>query len=221
MQDLRNDNYPDINLKSSSRIVCAATVGDITRTRLIRSYRGRTFHSPSCTIIDAILATLASPGNFPPITIQGIGAPEDFIDGDISCSNPVFELLQESVHVFGSHTKVYSIVSLGCGQETMDILAKEGTSSTAHTHISIACERTHEDMQRRTRNLNIYFRFNPGRNIHSSEAPEWKNLSTLKMQTMSYLQMEAISQQLDAAVSALHSDTEGISLSLISKSTLV
>lgn len=204
--------------------MCVTAVGDVSRTRLLRSYQGRSFHSPSCTIVDAALATLASPGLMEPITIEGVGTSEDFIDADISCSNPTLELLREASDVFGPHIQIFSIVSLGCGRENPDVNSKGGTTGpsarelvTAQTHISIACERTHEDLQRRTRNLNIYFRFNPGRDLNSSQTEEWKQVSFHKIQTMSYLQMELVSQRLDAAVNALHSSLTGVLLSVLSK----
>lgn len=201
------------------RFVCVATIGDVTQVRLLRSYRGRAFHSPSCTIIDAALATLSSWGFLEPITIEGIGASEDFIDGDISCSNPTLELLKEAADFFDPHIKIMCILSLGSGRESV-VASSEGTAArdmvTIHTHFSIACERIHEDLQRRTRNLNIYFRLNPGRDINSSQIQEWKQISFLKTQVTSYLQMEMISQQLDTAVSALQSNPNGILLSAIS-----
>lgn len=195
---------------------------DVSRFRLLRSYRGRAFHSPSWTIVDVALATLASSGFFEPISIECIGVSEDFVDGDISCSNPMLELLREASDVFGSQIQVASIVSLGSGQENADATSKEmhGPAArdavTTHAHFSIACERIHEDLQHRTVNLNIYFRFNPGRDINSSQINEWKQISSLKTQTTSYLQTGIVSQHLDAAVNTLHSYSSSVLLSAIS-----
>lgn len=210
------------NLILFCRSVCVAAAEDIIGIRLLRSYRGRVFHSPSCTIIDAIFATLASPGSFEPIKIEGIGPSEGFIDGDINCSNPAIELLREAADVFGPHIELSALVSLGSGRENTAINSVEGKRDTAarnlvtiETQKTIACERIHEDLQRRTRNLNVYFRFNPGWDINSSQTQEWKQLSFLKTKTMSYLQMEMVSQQLDAVVEALYSNRNGILLSEI------
>lgn len=220
MQDVSNLNPPrcrDFHL--AFRVICVASAGDVARIRFLRSYRGRTFHSASCTIIDAALATLSSSGFLEPIAIEGIGASEDFVDGDISCSNPTLELLREATDLFGPDMKVFAIVSLGSGREIADANSQGTTDSIARElmrHFNIACERAHEDLQRRTRNLEIYFRFNPGQDISSSQPREWKQISFLKTQTTSYLQMEMVSQQLDAAVSALHCNPTGVPLSVLS-----
>lgn len=191
-------------------------IGDPTKTRLFRSYRGRSFHSSNCTIIDVLLATLATPGIFVPFTIEGVGSSKDIIDAETGCSNPILELLKEAGDIYGPQMHASSIISMGSGRENPDVAYLVDASSHFHIQISIACEIIHEDLHDRTQHLKIYHRFNPGRD-GSGGLLEWTQLSHLKTLTVSYLQVGVVGQRLDAAVSSLHTNREGVLLSTLSK----
>ncbi len=84
--------------------------------RLLRSYRGRSFRMHNCTIVDAALAALMTPGIFEPIPIGEQGREEYFLDASVGCNNPIKVAIREVYEVFGAGAVLGSVVSLGTGK---------------------------------------------------------------------------------------------------------
>ena len=147
----------------SSRIVCTSNTANVSVVHPIRSYRTRGALSPSCTILQAACACIASPDTFDPVTI-GFGHKKAvLIDAMVGCANPAKELLREAQDMFGDDGEVASIISIGAGKGLVSVAFEDGRevgiSEGLRRGIAM-CEQVHDDLQGRLAETNIYHRFN-------------------------------------------------------------
>ncbi|KAG8834322.1 hypothetical protein FRC17_009161 [Serendipita sp. 399] len=112
-----------------------------------------------CTILDVARASIASPDIFPPVTLgQGYNA-LSVIDGLMGYANPMRELLKEVQDISGPSQHIGCIVSIGTG---MQIPTERSRTLDNESLIRIVTntENVHQELQRKTQDLGIYFRFN-------------------------------------------------------------
>jgi hypothetical protein len=179
----------------------------------IRSYRTRGALSPSCTILQAACACIASPDKFDPVTI-GVGHKKAvLIDAMVGSANPAKELLRDAQNAFGEDAEVASIVSVGAGKSDVRVMFDDGRevgiSDGLRRGIAM-CERVHEDLQNRFKKAGIYHRFNVEQEMGIQ--PE-----IILARVSAYLGETMTSTRVDSAVDSIHHRVSGVKLSDISK----
>jgi hypothetical protein len=173
--------------------------------------------SPSCTILQAACACIASPDTFDPVTI-GIGHKRAvLIDAMTGCANPAKELLREAQDAFDEDTEVSSIVSIGAGKGKVRVEFKRGQAvglSEGWKRGVAMCEQVHADLQGRLEQTNIYYRFNVEQDLGID--PE-----TVLENVYAYLQEQETRSKLNGAINSIQHCSTGVNLKDISAYILI
>ena len=194
------------------RIMCTSNTADLAALHPIRSYRTRSAPSPSCSILEAASACIASPDKFVPTTIGKGHRKAVLIDAIAAYANPAKELLREAQDVFGEDAEVASVISIGTGKGDAKITFKDGNEvgiSNALRRGMAMSEQVHEDLERRLHETGIYFRFNV-------EKPLDEEPDVILAHTSSYLREKATSIKVDEATKSFYRRPKGVTLRDIS-----
>ena len=193
--------------------MCTSNTANVSVVHPIRSYRTRGALSPSCTILQAACACIASPDTFDPVTI-GVGHKRAvLIDAMVGGANPAKELLREAQNAFGEDAEVASIVSVGAGKRDVGVVFEDGREvgiSDGLRRGIATCEQVHEDLQSRFQKAGIYHRFNVDQEIGIPPEVVLARVST-------YLGATMPSARVDSAVENIHRRLTGVKLRDISK----
>jgi hypothetical protein len=193
--------------------VCTSNTANASLVHPIRSYRTRGALSPSCTILQAACACIASLDAFDPVSI-GVGHKKAVLtDAMVGCANPAKELLREAQDLLGEDTEVATIVSIGAGKTNLSLVLKDGREERIHEGMkrgSAMCEQVHEDLLNRLNAARIYYRFNVEQELGIDPEVVLAHVSA-------YLGEKAISIRVDDAVKSIESLPTGIKLKDISE----
>jgi hypothetical protein len=193
--------------------VCTSSTADASVVHPIRSYRTRSALSPSCTILQAACACIASPDTFDPVAV-GVGHKRAvLIDAMMGCANPAKELLREAQDAFGKDAEVASIISVGAGKGNFRVMFEDGRNvgiSEGLRRGITMCEQVHEDLQHRLQETNIYYRFNVEQDLSVDPDVMLAHISA-------YLREKATSSRLDSAVTSIQYLPTGVKLKDISE----
>ncbi|KAJ7142409.1 hypothetical protein C8R44DRAFT_974174 [Mycena epipterygia] len=172
----------------------------------------RSYHSPEepaidCMIWEAARATSATPGLFKAMEIGSGWMKQRYVGGTVGNNNPTSLLLEEAKQMYPSRDVVI-VCSIGGGHpDTIRIPKSPSSGDIAKTMKNLAtdCERTHEQIVRRFRNLRkTYFRFNVQQGMQYLEpSQDWENQSKVLAHTQIYLQREEVKSQLTEAVKVI------------------
>ena len=200
----------------SSRIVCTSNTANVSVVHPIRSYRTRGALSPSCTVLQAACACVASPDTFHPVTI-GVGHRRAvLINAMVACANPTKELLGEAQDVFGEDAEVASIVSIGAGKRIIRVVFEDGGEMGIGEGLRriATCEQVHDDLQGRLEETNIYYRFNVEQELSVDPGVVLAHVSA-------YLREKATSGRVDRGIKSIQYHPTGVKLKDISKCILI
>jgi len=193
--------------------VCTSNTANASLVHPIRSYRTRGALSPSCTILQAACACIASLDTFDLVTI-GVGHKKAVLtDAMVGYANPAKELLREAQDLFGEDGEVASVVSIGAGKGNFRVAFKDGREEGISEGIrrgAAMCEQVHEDLQGRLQETNIYYRFNVEQETGIDPEVILAHVST-------YLREKAISTRVDSAVKSIQYRLTGVKLKDISE----
>jgi hypothetical protein len=193
--------------------VCTSNTVNASLVHPIRSYRTRGALSPSCTILQAACACIASLDTFDPVTI-GVGHKKAVLtDAMVGYANPAKELLREAQDLFGEDGEVASVVSIGAGKGNFRVAFKDGREEGISEGIrrgAAMCEQVHEDLQGRLQETNIYYRFNVEQETGIDPEVILAHVST-------YLREKAVSARVDSAVKSIQYQPTGVKLKDISE----
>ncbi|KAH8824121.1 hypothetical protein DL96DRAFT_1444813, partial [Flagelloscypha sp. PMI_526] len=137
----------------------AISVANTSSPVLFRAYRGRSI-SVQCTLLEALLASLADVDSFPELTLVDNGTHQTFISTSFGYCNPGKDLLNEVASLFRSDS-VASVVSIGPGRPE-PIAVSVGQDGFVRAVIEHArdCQSVSEDIEKRfSRHPNLYTRF--------------------------------------------------------------
>ena len=164
-------------------------------------------------IWEAARATTAAPTIFKAIVIGEPGQiPERFVDGGIKCNNPIKEVMDEAIHLFGNDRPLGILLSLGTGHPgTIGMSAPDAFQKILPTqlitvlkNLATDCESTAADVERQLKNVSDrYFRFNVTHGAGAVSLEEWKKMGEVQAHTKAYLQEEKVSEAIDRLVNHL------------------
>jgi hypothetical protein len=140
--------------------VTTVLASDLSTCQLLRTYR-----TPSpdynCTIVEAILASVALPEWFPAARVGPAHYKETLVSGSIGYNNPTKKMLSEAGRIFGPDRPVSIILSFGAGQALLTSLNDNTLDAVQKTHVVMALEGANiaDDLEERFTNYPAYNRF--------------------------------------------------------------
>jgi hypothetical protein len=200
----------------SLRVVCTASITNLTALYPIRSYQPRGAPALPCTILQAACASIASPDKFLPVTIGEDDRKVTLIDAMAGYPNPTGELLREAQRIYGVNRKVATVISIGSGKKTAPDLSVGGGQNTfaeAVQHSVLNPEIIHEELEARLHETHLYFRFNVARDLGSRA-----DSSGIYAHTATYLGEADTNKRLDEAIKSIRKRSGGMTLKELSKS---
>ena len=180
--------------------------------RLFRTYAVRANRTFNCKIWEASRATSAAPTYFNRISIGAPGEEEEFLDAGIGYNNPVKQILDEANRIFPKTRRIGCIVSIGTGQASVIKFDKPSLMGkmvpleliNALKNLATDSDRVAEEMHKRFLDSgNVYFRFNVDRGLEGISLEEWAKLGEVSTYTTNYLELAAVSANIDKVAEAL------------------
>ncbi|KAG9125190.1 hypothetical protein FRC07_008612 [Ceratobasidium sp. 392] len=165
-------------------------------TQRLRTYHADGNATPTCTVWQAVRATIAAPNLFKPVLIERNGVNMRYIGGSLRCNNPSQEILAEAAACFPGRY-VACVLSIGAGKRKNIIIPKVGKMPKLQLlnvigtlqDVAVDCESTHQELKIRfTSNPDTYFRFNVDFGTEGLDSEEWQSLGTVQENTAQYIE---------------------------------
>ncbi|KAF8534124.1 acyl transferase/acyl hydrolase/lysophospholipase, partial [Trichophaea hybrida] len=197
------------------RMFVCATRAASSDSEMLRNYETTAIeqHDFLCTIIEAGMATAATPLLFPPVKLQQSGAV--FVDGSLRRNSPIEEVINESDRIWPGPT-IGCVISIGTGrsaQTAIDgslsklpgacIKAALGAQNKAEEFIK---SRTGRELYESSK----YFRFNVEEGLQHLKLDECRNFELIDASTVRYLKLSEVAAQITRCARSLAStDAQG------------
>ncbi|KAH8833095.1 hypothetical protein DL96DRAFT_1584661 [Flagelloscypha sp. PMI_526] len=198
---------------------CTINPNGATHHVWLRSYLVRDRSSPSSTIRQAIIASLADLDHLSSLTL-GSPLPQSFASAcHRGFSNPTAIGLKELNNAFrNSNKRVATVVNIGIGHPGPLTLSHAGPSSHELLRICIDSERVSEEIERLSTGLaGFFFRFSVAQGLQAFAGCDHPT-QEVHGHAMQYYLSESTSQKLDRAVAALTRRTAVVSCERLSVS---
>ncbi|KAG9093064.1 hypothetical protein FRC06_011684, partial [Ceratobasidium sp. 370] len=178
---------------------------------IFRSYPVLANQMPNCALWGVLRATTAHPELFKSIEIGESHLRESFVDGSLSCSNPLWHVLEEVEQLFPGR-EVASIISIGAGQARTIQIPKPSpfqrilpiNAIIAMKEIAADSERVAHRMAKRFQGTkDLYFRFNVDQGMQGVGISEWERLPEVNAHTRGYMQHVECDRSLDLAANVM------------------
>ncbi|KAF8598773.1 hypothetical protein BDV93DRAFT_324215 [Ceratobasidium sp. AG-I] len=190
-------------------MVCAMSADAIRGgiPTLIRTYRVAANQGPHCTIVEAVRATMATPGMFKRAWIEEQTVKTGYVGGGLGCNNPTAHAIDEAELAFPGRS-ISVVLSVGSGQLRSASVPERRRSSQflssnlieALDSIATDCERTNQELSRRfSRTPNIYFRFNAEQGMQDIDQSDLARLPEVRAHTQNYLKDAIVTTKIDDA----------------------
>jgi len=167
---------------------------------LFRTWSPRRTSTDNCTIVEAVLATCATPGIIAGVEIKGeSGLPLRYGGSDLRWNNPVANVWEEAEVEFPSHTnEIEFVVSIGTGKES--VIGIQTSSQIAEVLKKLArdCELASDNASRHCKSKGWkYIRLNVDGDLQDMAWKEWETHGGLvEIHTKSYLKKEEVNKEL-------------------------
>jgi hypothetical protein len=158
----------------------------------IRAYKSPLALPLNCTVVDAALATLASPKLFKPVEITTDQiVKKRFYSASLGYNNPTREAVREAWDVFGGNTPAALILSIGAGSSPPKSI--DTPMETLMHEILEDCDKLAVELSGQFHTSGIYFRLSVDQVIQYPTTDSWKPLSVggIHAQTLGYLERKA------------------------------
>ncbi|KAH8823882.1 hypothetical protein DL96DRAFT_1713251 [Flagelloscypha sp. PMI_526] len=199
-------NLPFSNHQHAKLFVCVVNDGVAATCRLLRNYRTRAAKTPTCTIKEALIATLSDHVHLPPARIQK----ERFLSASYWFANPTRVLMKELQNAFPPGSQVACLVNIGSGSPSLLGFVADGEPAT----ILRSCEDIAEEVATQCHHLGpFFFRLSvAGLQQPQSAQSDTDIFSLTKGLTVGYLATEKVSEDLEHLVEIERNRKEVISI---------
>jgi hypothetical protein len=174
----------------------------IGHARLLRNFDAGQGDELNFTIAEAILATLASPPLFTPVTISKF----EYISGDLKFSNPTLLIVSEAYEAFGEEVRVACLMNIGTGHPGFISPPTTSDSDSWNQFLDKALkdsEQKAEELDVQMGNLGLYHRFSVTRGLEREKRMNASTIGDAIEYTMVYLAGVAVSRKLEICVDSL------------------
>jgi hypothetical protein len=206
-------------ISQSHRFALAARSVNVGGKVYLRTYPVKSQPSFTITIIDAALATCASPSEFLPVSFGTGYQRQEFIGAGLAASNPVGCVIDEAQRLFGGDSVVASLLSLGSGHPGILSLSRDSGIDALHRlalEMILDCEQKAQEIQQQIGQVGVYFRFSVEHGMQRGRFPQAQEFSSMLAQTESYLTNQETEEKLDHLVHNLKATVGVISLNQLS-----
>ncbi|KIM23931.1 hypothetical protein M408DRAFT_27516 [Serendipita vermifera MAFF 305830] len=184
--------------------------GSIHVLRNYSSYREQT---PNLTVVEAILATLATPPLFTSTQIRKDAATFEYIGADWTLGNPTQEIIIEAHEAFGAEAKVACLLSLGCGHPGVFTISDNSASAELGRlieHLALDAERKAQSIDSQMERLGTYYRYSVSNGLERTSSTKIIGPGEITAHTKVYLDDPQMMRRTDACVDTLRL-REGVS----------
>jgi patatin-like phospholipase/acyl hydrolase len=163
-------------------------------------------------IWEAGRATSAAPTFFKRIYIGKEGAKIAYLDAALGYNNPIQQVLEEAVAIFGRDQQVGCVVSLGTGEtDAQDYKQPDWFEKIVPLQLIKSLEKIAtntakiaQDYEKKLEDAaHLYFRLNVRRSIGRLALDEWQKLGNITHLTNNYLKESTVSRSIDRLVKIL------------------
>jgi hypothetical protein len=168
-----------------------------------------------------MLATLATPPLFTPISISKDAATFEYIGGDLVLSNPMREIITEAHGAFGSEERVSCLLSLGPGHRGVIGIPSESSGAAAWSsfleHLAKDGEQKAQSIDSQMGHMGIYYRFRVSEGLGIASQTAKADPGDFLSHTSVYLGDVSVSRKLDICIDSLKAPDGVISLEQLSR----
>jgi hypothetical protein len=190
--------HTSIRSNEYNSALCYSPITRLDSYKFFRNYQSPQQLTQDVTVIEALHATLASPGSLSPISIGPKGREETVMTAGNIFGNPIREVIKEAYNIFGGNTPISCLLSVGSGFRGVLALV-DGSNTSQGTHIDY--ERVAQELNRDLARLNVYFRLSVDHGLEG-----WGEFRTsfgvIKSHVDGYLGRDEVSNYLGRCVAA-------------------
>jgi hypothetical protein len=192
----------------------------IGHTRILRNFDASQDEALNFTIAEAMLATLASPPLFGPLSISKGISTFEYISGDLMLSNPTLMIVSEAYEAFGQEARVACLFNIGSGHSGF-ISSPDGSDLASWSQflekVVKDSEQKAEEFEAQMGNLGVYHRLSVTRGLEEQTAVKTTTAGDAIGHTVIYLDGAAVSRKLDLCAKLLTHRDGIVSLKQLSK----
>jgi hypothetical protein len=167
-----------------------------------------------------MLATLASPPLFAPLSISKGISTFEYISGDLTLSNPTLMIISEGYEAFGQEARVACLLNIGSGHPGF-ISPPDGSDLASWSQflekIVMDSEQKAEEIEAQMGNLGLYHRLSVTRGLEEQTTVKTTTTGDVIGYTVVYLAGAAVSRKLDLCAKLLTHRDGIVSLKQLSK----
>jgi len=183
----------------------------------MKSYKGR--QPPfQCTIVEAAVATMATPGLFEPFSIGTFPYKQKYIGAGTVYGNPGERILREAREVYGYECRISIILSIGSGSRpnlSQEKAVASIGSANILSHIAFHSDITAKSLEFQLSNVDGYLRISVPAPLWSEN--DWANLGQIASDTEDYLAREReTSTAMDLSIDTLRERRTSITIGQLS-----
>jgi hypothetical protein len=167
-----------------------------------------------------MLATLASPPLFTPVSILNGTSTFEYISGDLTLSNPTLMIVSKAYEAFGQEARVACLMNIGSGHP--GFISPPHSSDLASWNQFLEkvvrdSEQKAEEIETQMGGLGLYHRFSVTRGLEGQTKAEATTAGDAIGHTVIYLAEAAVSRKLDLCAKLLTRRDGIVSLKQLSK----
>jgi hypothetical protein len=153
-----------------------------------------------------MLATLASPPLFAPLSISKGISTFEYISGDLTLSNPTLMIVSEAYEAFGQEAHIACLLNIGSGHPGL-ISSPDGSDLTSWNQflekVVKDSEQKAEEIDAQMGNLGLYHRLSVTRGLEEQTAVKTTTAGDVIGYTVVYLAGVAVSRKVDLCAKLL------------------
>ena len=189
------------------RFVVAASRLSVYDKVCLRTYLVPDDPATAITVIDAVLATCASPSQFLPVSSGATYERCEYVGAGIGANNPLRQVILEAYSHFGRKSSVALVLSLGSGHP--GILALETDENDSGLHdlmlgMMADSEQEASLMERQMAQTSVYHRFSVVQGLQKID-PRVNGLDWIAAQTNAYSKLLETENKLKKSTKKAHS----------------
>lgn len=158
------------------------------------------------SVADALLATLASPPLFAPMSTLKGSTIFEYIGADFTLSNPCREIIFEAHNAFGADGKVACLLSLGCGHPGITSMPKGHELSGWNQVMEKLLRSNDQEAQNfdiQLGHLGFYYRFTVSHGLETTSEGVALPQGDVIAHTAAYIADASVSRKLEQCVDLL------------------
>lgn len=199
--------FQRVNYTHGHRLVLAALSLNSRDGVCLRTYPVVTDPPTGITVVEAVLATCASPSEFLPVSV-GLGYEKlTYVSAGLGANNPIRQVIAEADFHFGGKSRIELLLSLGSGHPGTLSLSTDNNCNALDRlmrNLLLDCEKQAQQVQQYMKKDEIYFRFSVEQGMQKTHAFA-EDLGWISAQTSGYISQPDTLIRIDKCVERMKS----------------